>query len=155
MWSVNAPSLPPFTDLLVDGVAGTGVTMASPRADTGTIAYTFTGMADSIVITNSFSHPQNIDDGSLSLSVWVTLNSASNGMLFAKATSDASTIYYGLSVQADGDSYIIRLSYLPSNMDVSIIYHKIMIYVSCNVQNMAYTFAIAIIVEYTSLYSNG
>ena len=79
------------------------------------------GLSSSLIIVPSSNQPDNVEDGSLSFSVWVLLNDSVDGILLAKGSEDGSTIYYGISVTADGDNYIIKFYYLPTTMDVSLI----------------------------------
>ena len=94
---------------------------SSPRPYTETDAYYFMGLSSSLIIVPSSNQPDNVEDGSLSFSVWVLLNDSVDGILLAKGSEDGSTIYYGISVTADGDNYIIKFYYLPTTMDVSLI----------------------------------
>lgn len=100
---------------------GSGVITTTPRPSTATKALSFAGLASSLVTVPSAVQPTDLNDGSLSISLWIKINSSVNGMILAKGSVDGSTIFYGLAVQADDNNYIIRFSYLPSTMNVS--YH--------------------------------
>ena len=50
--------------------------------------------------------------------MWLTPVPGTSGFLVAKATLDGSTRFYALEMVADGDSYIIRFSYLPATSQV-------------------------------------
>jgi G-protein coupled receptor 98 len=119
VWEILPPnvSLPSFTDLLLKGSVGSGVTMVTPRPSTSTRALGFGGSSSSLVTVPSHLHPSDIHDGSFSISLWAMFNSSVNGMMLAKASSDGSTISYGLAVIADIDQYIFRLYYLPATLN--------------------------------------
>ena len=55
---------------------------------------------------------------SSSSSLWLQPASGSSGVLVAKTTDGGSTKFYSLSLVADGNSYIIRFSYLPASQQV-------------------------------------
>ena len=121
VWEVRpvpAPSLPTsFTDLLLVGSRGSGVAIATPRPSTGTPALSFTGGSSSVVTVPSALTPYIVNN--ISISVWFIFNGSVNGVLVGSA--NGSTVYYGLALVSDNNQYIIRLLYLPSTLNVSII----------------------------------
>ena len=121
VWEVRpvpAPSLPTsFTDLLLVGSRGSGVASATPRPSTGTPALSFTGGSSSVVTVPSALTPYIVNN--ISISVWFIFNGSVNGVLVGSA--NGSTVYYGLALVSDNNQYIIRLLYLPSTLNVSII----------------------------------
>lgn len=50
--------------------------------------------------------------------MWLMPVPGTSGFLVAKATLDGSTRFYAIEMVADGDSYIIRFSYLPATSQV-------------------------------------
>ena len=122
MWEIvplSSTLLPSFTDLLLKGTNGSGVVVATPRPYTRTKALNFTGSSESVVTVHSDLHPSGISDGSFALTVWFMIDTNVTGMILSKATSDGSTIFYGLEITADTNQYIIRFHYLPSTSNVS------------------------------------
>ena len=117
----SSPTLPSFVDLFLVGSPRSGVISSSPRPYTETDAYCFIGLSSSLITVPSSNQPDNVEDESVSFSVWALLNDSVDGILLAKASEDGSTIYYGISVTADGDNYIIKFYYLPTTMNVSLI----------------------------------
>ena len=66
LWEVypqGSVSLPQYVDLIFFGVAGPGVSSATPRTNTNTSALSFTGQAGSIVTVPTMYQPNNITNG--------------------------------------------------------------------------------------------
>uniref|UniRef100_A0A1X7VF86 Staphylococcus aureus surface protein A n=3 Tax=Amphimedon queenslandica TaxID=400682 RepID=A0A1X7VF86_AMPQE len=117
VWEVRpipAPSLPTsFTDLLLVGSRGSGVSIATPRPSTGTTALSFTGGSSSLVTVPSALTPHVANN--MSISVWFIFNGSVNGVLVGSANGN--TVYYGLALVSDTNQYIVRLLYLPSTLN--------------------------------------
>ena len=55
----------------------------------------------------------------ITCSLWLMMaEGASGGVLVAKITTNGLTTFYGLEVMANGDSFLIRFSYLPASRTV-------------------------------------
>ena len=75
------------------------------------VFYAFMSLAD--------VHTSTVLSNCLLYSLWLLMaGGASGGVLVAKTTGSGSTTFYSLEVTANGDDFLIRLSYLPASRTV-------------------------------------
>ena len=101
----------PLLDLFFYGSPGMGVSQYTGRPDTGTMAYLFSGLTDSLLTVPSQYQPAPSDtEGGFTLSGFLR-GSATSGYLLVSQSADSSNLYYGVKIRVSETNSYLQYQY--------------------------------------------